>query len=551
MTLTIRRCRVRVVCDRPWGSESESDWIALVRRHLADMVLPALEAEAAAIAATHVPGIVRMNVALAMKATDEVAPAVAASRGDVRVSARADLRTQARAALVAAGAGTERPGNRVGSERQAIDDVATRGEKLAAVVLRARARLGRTTSARAASSRSRPIALPLLGAEHSSPADGAARGPAPSREVRRQARPHDPEVADVADMTSHPRLQPHVSPTADPASVPSGPASARHEDVVTGSTAEPMPTPIGDGAYAVSDNGRTPSREPGPTAPAAGSPTTQSGEGPARPSRFQISTCLPFLLLGPWSALGVLDTITVAFDDRNLLDELPALAARLAARLLPPPHLGWYRPPGELATIALFAGLDDPTAVRDDRLSAAGQLDPVPEVITEAVIAGRNRDNPVLAAPIGGGLVVADAAGSFPILWGAHPFALAALHERLGRPAVLTSGERVGRLRELAARFDAAIGRPRRPLDDLLDLVVAGGLSLVAWKMAATMAEPDPLLALDHLADLEADVAVDEDRLQVRLPLGTRFFALAEADLVGTVTDVPWLPGTTIELTAA
>jgi hypothetical protein len=243
----------------------------------------------------------------------------------------------------------------------------------------------------------------------------------------------------------------------------------------------------------------------------------------ARPAEFHVSSCLPFLVLGQCADVGLLDTIAVAFDDADRLDLLPALALGLAARMLPPPQLGWYRTPDELTTLAVFAGVDDPSMRWQERFDHFERS----------------------------GVVVADAGGCFPLLWEAHPFALAALHERLGRPKVLTAGRGVRGLDELITRLAAsAASEPRRPIEDVLDSLAACGLGMVAWRLTAA-SDPNPLFALEHLADLDADVTLLAERLVVRVPLGARFFALSSAGLLETVTDVPWLPGVSLEFSGA
>jgi hypothetical protein len=286
----------------------------------------------------------------------------------------------------------------------------------------------------------------------------------------------------------------------------------------------------------------------------AGEVLQRSGVDPAqaaRPTEHHVSSCLPFLVLGQWADIGLLDTIAVAFDDADQLDLLPALALGLAARMLPAPQLGWYRTPDELTTLAVFAGVDDPSMRWQERFDHFELLTPIRAAVTEAVIGGRNAGSPLLSTVGRSGVVVADAGGCFPLLWEAHPFALAALHERLGRPKVLTAGQGVRRLDELVNRLAAsAASEPRRPIDGVLDSLAACGLGMVAWRLAAA-SDPNPLFALEHLADLDADVTLLAERLVVRVPLGARFFALSSAGLLETVTDVPWLPGVSLEFSGA
>lgn len=76
-----------------------------------------------------------------------------------------------------------------------------------------------------------------------------------------------------------------------------------------------------------------------------------------------------------------------------------------------------------------------------------------------------------------------------------------------------------------------------------LALAAALGLGTLAWTLWHEREIVTPLLALERFADLDGVVCLRADRVELRLPLGRRFFDLERGGLLAQVDDVPWFDG--------
>ncbi|WP_228053712.1 hypothetical protein [Streptomyces antimycoticus] len=87
-------------------------------------------------------------------------------------------------------------------------------------------------------------------------------------------------------------------------------------------------------------------------------------------------------------------------------------------------------------------------------------------------------------------------------------------------------------------------------LERTVTLAAALGLSTIAWTLWRECETPDPLLALDRFADLEATVRFEAAAVRVRVPMGRRHADLLRGGLLADVPDVAWLGGRTLTFSA-
>ncbi len=340
----------------------------------------------------------------------------------------------------------------------------------------------------------------------------------------------------------------------------------------------------------------------------------QAGHSPAPRGEFRVESALPFLLLGPLGQAGYLEAVSASFDAAGLIDAMPVFAAALAYKALDPPERGWRRRASTIEAAAAFAGLGGEVAgaeVHELARHAGVLLSPLDAVVASALIIGHRPGVPFLIRRLpddtGGGWLLLDVEGHFPIAWSAD---LEGLDEPMNRveselilvpldsadPRLLRQLDGRGRrfltdarasrgepwraIRRGASRWwtnDAsarpeglareagrlveasetaaelwrtlAIERPAAPpaSGDALDrsLALAAGLALgqVAWTLWGDREPTDPLLALERLGSLDARVRLDDDAIRVTLPLGRRSLDLAGCGLLGDVAGVPWLGG--------
>ncbi|URM88807.1 hypothetical protein LUW75_00850 [Streptomyces sp. MRC013] len=318
---------------------------------------------------------------------------------------------------------------------------------------------------------------------------------------------------------------------------------------------------------------------------------------------------LPFLLAGPLARIGYLDALGPALAGAELAEDLPLFAAALAYKVLGATARGWRRGEGDGEAAAAFAGLRPPVHEEELTAFARAVRPALPVldgVLALAVCRGHDPADPLLLTGADG-LLLVDARGVFPIAWAADAAALLPYWRHCGRPPVLVCDGPLppGTLRELASadvpfltgvrplRGDPATRLPWRTplwtgtagrgpdlrlaaelpghadrlaglvaalvaerravplarygeLERTVTLAAALGLSTIAWTLWRDRETPDPLLALDRFADLEATVRFESAAVRVRVPMGRRHADLLRGGLLADVPDVAWLGGRTL-----
>lgn len=331
-----------------------------------------------------------------------------------------------------------------------------------------------------------------------------------------------------------------------------------------------------------------------------------------------LESALPFLLLGPLHQIGYLDAIPAALDGAGLAESAHLLATVLAYTVLGPVGRGWRRTPSDQVAAAAFAGLPEPAgapALMSFARQAGPALQVLNAVLARSLAAGHNSGQPLLLTVVpasnGGGLVLADGEGVFPIVWGDQPgqvvdawrassSPLVLVGSSAATPDILTAlaragirfvvqvpptrrepwrrlapyrlwtndeGSAVQRLASQALilpssidRLDEVIAklageRPAVPLaagallTRALTLAAAVSLGTIAWRLWKDRESPDPVLALERFGDLSARVRIEAERVRVRLPLGRRQADLREHGFLADIADVPWLAGRVVEFT--
>ncbi|MFE9006504.1 hypothetical protein ACFYOY_30925 [Streptomyces sp. NPDC007875] len=327
----------------------------------------------------------------------------------------------------------------------------------------------------------------------------------------------------------------------------------------------------------------------------------------------QVWSALPFLLAGPLARIGYLDAIGPALSGVELVQDAPLFAAALAYKVLGATARGWRRAERDSEAAAAFAGLSPPldeerlTAFARQARPALPVLD---GVLALSVCRGHDPADPLLLTEADDGLLLIDAHGMFPIAWVAEAAGLLPHWRSCGRPPVLLCdgplppgtlrdlvsagvpfltgvrplrGDPVARLpwrtplwsapgaapdMRLAAELPAharrcadlvtALVTERRSvplaqdggLERTVTLAAALGLSTIAWTLWREREAPDPLLALDRFADLEATVRFEAAAVRVRVPMGRRHADLLRGGLLADVPDVAWLGGRTLTFSA-
>ncbi|GLF93370.1 hypothetical protein [Streptomyces yaizuensis] len=349
------------------------------------------------------------------------------------------------------------------------------------------------------------------------------------------------------------------------------------------------------------------------TGDAAPPPTKAQVPDAPRVSRtageVRVWSALPFLLAGPLARIGYLDAIGPTLAAAEAADEAPLFAAALAYKVLGRTARGWRREERDRTAAAAFAGLGGPPS--DESLTgfarrAGPALPALDAVLALAVCRGHDRAEPLLLTAVGGGLLLVDAQGLFPIAWTRGAAGLLPHWRACGTPPVLVCGGapatgelgvlvaagvplltavpplrgepllRVGwrtplwaspgappdprlaralpghgdRLAELVG--EVAEGRRAVPLDPCgrleraVTLAALLGLGTIAWTLWREREVPDPVSALRRFADLDAAVRFGPDTVRVRIPLGARHTDLLRHGLLADVRDVVWLGGRTL-----
>jgi hypothetical protein len=197
---------------------------------------------------------------------------------------------------------------------------------------------------------------------------------------------------------------------------------------------------------------------------------------PWRDADVHIPFALPFLLLGPLSRTGFLETLAATFAAAGLLGDLPLFAAALAYKVLPPPERGWRRTPEAMGAAAACTGLLDPVSGEDlSGLSrrASECLEPLAADLATSLLAGHEPGRPLLLAAAGDGLLLAEVDGVFPIAWasgfeGLSPVLARLRDETLLVPTGIATSSLLREIDALGHRFVTAApptrGEPWRPL---------------------------------------------------------------------------------------
>jgi hypothetical protein len=135
-----------------------------------------------------------------------------------------------------------------------------------------------------------------------------------------------------------------------------------------------------------------------------------------------IASALPFLLLGPLTRLGYVQTLTAVLEAVDLLPQMRLFATALAYKVLDPPQPGWRRQPTAASAAASFAALAAP--VPEPALAAFAQrvsahLSPLNAVLTDTLMTGHNPQQPLLLyrTEPAHGLLLIDVEGLFPVAW--------------------------------------------------------------------------------------------------------------------------------------
>jgi hypothetical protein len=300
------------------------------------------------------------------------------------------------------------------------------------------------------------------------------------------------------------------------------------------------------------------------------------------PAEFicDIPCALPFLMLVPLARVGYLSALSAALDAGRAATLAHALGASLARKSLKPPERGWHRLPAEQTTAACCAGRKE--AVPDTDIVSAlyslrTQWPLLDQFVSANLIAGhRNEAAWILAHDMTGALVLFDSDGCFPVATGsAHQLAVLAapsgsrvlMAAELAKSPVAEALESLQiryrvcddeRWEEAVASWNAIlIDRPALPRGTHLpgesSLALAASLALgsISWTLWRELEPVHPLLAIERFHDFDARVHVTSDAVHVRLPLGKRFWHLRDEGLLGTVSDVPWLPGRAVHFGAS
>jgi hypothetical protein len=302
----------------------------------------------------------------------------------------------------------------------------------------------------------------------------------------------------------------------------------------------------------------------------------------------------------------------------GLEQDSAVFATALAYTVLGPLERGWRRRPDDLTAAAAFAGVDEPVAEQHligfARRAPAG-LPALDALLAGSLARGHIAGQPLLltkaADTIGGGLVLADREGLFPIAWEDEVEQLLPAWRACGSPLMLVGPEAattrtVAALDQATVRFVMGVPPTRDErwlrlpapnrlwtndsqsppallaqraaglllaidrLDNVvqafagarnpvplasdpslrrsLALAASVGLATIAWTLWRDREATDPLVALERFADLSGWVHSGADRVRVRIPLGRRHADLLRHGLIADVHGVPWLAGRVLEL---
>jgi len=321
-----------------------------------------------------------------------------------------------------------------------------------------------------------------------------------------------------------------------------------------------------------------------------------------------IAPALPFLALVPLARCGWLAAVAAILEAADAIDLGPALAAALAYKLAEPPEHGWRRKAEHRAGAAAVAGrsLAD-TELHDAQRRLAALANVLIAPITAELRRGHRRGAPVLLARSGDDHALLDTEGMFVIASAREPQGAIDAARGLGDvvlvPAALATARLLDRIEcanlvfvtdappergqpwravpraRLWTNDGGAIDRhaplepvladaaalasellealrsrpvlPRAELDALDRIAThAAALALgdLAWTLFRSREAATPILALERFATLDATVASDADRIEVRIPIGRRHADLLAHGYLTAIDDVPWLGGRVVHI---
>lgn len=327
------------------------------------------------------------------------------------------------------------------------------------------------------------------------------------------------------------------------------------------------------------------------------------------PRPAPVATCaLPFLAMVSLSRCGWLAAVGAILDAADAVPVGPALAAGIAYKLVTPPELGWRRRPEHRAAARALAGRDvDDAELHDvlDRLASIADVLIAP--LTAELRQGHRRGAPLLLTTDGEGYALVDTEGTFLISTSPDVRVAIAAARDLGDvvlvPAAIATAQILDRIEsanlvfvtdgppqrhqpwrpvpgvrlwtndggmverhrmlvdvladaeQLAAEsLDALRARPAllrggaNALDRIATHASALALGDLAWNLFRRRESPSPFLALERFATLDATVESDDDRIEVRIPLGRRHSDLLAHGYLTAVADVPWLDGRVLHI---
>lgn len=164
-----------------------------------------------------------------------------------------------------------------------------------------------------------------------------------------------------------------------------------------------------------------------------------------------ICSALPFLLLGPLSRIGYLETLAATLEAIELGGDVALFALALAYKVLDPPERGWRRSPSTIAAAAAFAGLQEPpaeSALTTFTEHLSGHLSPLDAVLSGSLIEGHTPGQPLLLHQAsfahGTGLLLLDVEGLFPIAWANDLNELVPTLRRFGNAVLLITQDAAG-----------------------------------------------------------------------------------------------------------
>lgn len=160
---------------------------------------------------------------------------------------------------------------------------------------------------------------------------------------------------------------------------------------------------------------------------------------------YSVSSVLPFLCLGVLHRLGYLEAHTATLKACGLnLNQSKMFAIGLAYKLLDPPKRGWNRSKSSLHSGAIFAGLEQPIPdafIHSFQRQVAKGLSGMDAVLTQTLIEGHNPNKPLFLEKIdmnlGGGFLLLDCEGIFPIAWDINLKVIAKIIKDFGPISVL------------------------------------------------------------------------------------------------------------------